>query len=119
MSGIITLTFSNWVYEFPIWFPVLVIARDVVVVTGSLLLHYIYGRVEVHPSWVGKIATAFQMMSIAGVMLQIDQSITLFGREVALMDAVVAITGFFTLISGVGYVMDGIRQLQAADPIDP
>ncbi|MES2571063.1 MAG: CDP-alcohol phosphatidyltransferase family protein, partial [Verrucomicrobiota bacterium] len=34
LAGILTLSFGNWRYEFPIWFPVLVIARDIIVVAG-------------------------------------------------------------------------------------
>jgi CDP-diacylglycerol--glycerol-3-phosphate 3-phosphatidyltransferase len=113
LSGIITLSFSNWHYEFPIWFPVLVIARDVVVVSGSLLLHYFFGKVQVHPSWAGKMATFFQMASIAGAMLQVRCSPNIFGHRILFLDALVYVTGLFTFISGVGYVMNGIRQLQA------
>ena len=32
LAGIITLSFSNWAYEFPLWFPVLVVTRDIVAV---------------------------------------------------------------------------------------
>src|ERR1700704_6656573 len=45
LSGIITLSISNWSTgdqhygKFPVWFPVLVLARDVVIVAGSAVLH--------------------------------------------------------------------------------
>ena len=116
LSGIITLSFSNWHYEFPIWFPVLVIARDVVVVSGSLLLHYFHGKVHVRPSWAGKTATFLQMTSIAGVMLQVSYFPRICGHQILFLDVLVGVTGLFTFISGVGYVMNGIRQLQAEDP---
>jgi len=115
LTAIITLTFSNWYYEFPIWFPVLVIARDVVVVTGSLLLHYLHGAVQIRPSWIGKIATAFQMLAIGGAMLQLDYTFVFFGTTVLFLDLLVELAGLFTFISGVGYVMSGIRQLQAGE----
>ncbi len=38
LTAIITLSFSRWTYAFPLWFPVLVIARDVVIVTGCLVV---------------------------------------------------------------------------------
>jgi CDP-diacylglycerol--glycerol-3-phosphate 3-phosphatidyltransferase len=113
LSAIITLSFSNWHYEFPVWFPVLVITRDVVVVTGSMLLHHFVGSVQVRPSWPGKIATVLQMASIAGAMLQIGYEAKVLGRPILFLDALVVAAGLFTFISGVGYVMDGIRQLQA------
>src|SRR6266481_4080167 len=76
LSGIITLSISNWSESdpeygrFPLWFPVLVITRDVVILVGSVVLHVLNGKVEVRPSWTGKTATVLQMAAIAWVMLQ-------------------------------------------------
>ena len=106
LAALLTLTFSDWGYHFPLWFPVLVIARDVVIVAGSLGLHYVNGDVHVRPSWVGKVATFFQMVAIGWVMLQL--------RFVPPIIPV-AVAGVFTFISGVGYVRDGIRQLGDSD----
>src|SRR5436309_11350112 len=67
LSGIITLSISNWSQvdpeygRFPTWFPVLVITRDVVILVGSAVLHILNGRVRVVPSWIGKVATVLQM----------------------------------------------------------
>ncbi len=110
LSGIITLSISNWSEvdphygRFPIWFPVLVITRDVVIVVGSVVLHLLNGTVRVRPSWTGKVATVLQMAAIAWVMLQL--------RILPLL-WVVSAAAFFTFVSGVIYVMSGIRQLQA------
>src|SRR5882757_7566180 len=65
LAAIITLSVSNWAYEFPVWFPVLIVARDVVIVAGTLTLHYLNGTVQVKPSWMGKAATAFQMVAVS------------------------------------------------------
>ena len=113
LTGIITLSFSNWHYEFPLWFPILVISRDVVIVSGALLLRYLNGEVTVRPSWVGKTATAFQMLSIAAAMLQVNRPELPVDPPFSWMDGLVVAAGFFTLISGIGYVIDGVRQLQA------
>jgi cardiolipin synthase len=109
LSGIITLSITNWSVDpaygkFPLWFPVLVITRDVVILVGSAVLHLLNGKVRVRPSWTGKVATVLQMVAIAWVMLQL--------RFIPLFYIVVA-AGVFTFVSGVIYVMDGIRQLQA------
>lgn len=114
VTAIITLTFSNWHYEFPLWFPVLVIARDVVVVTGAILLqHFTKRDVRIRPSWIGKTATVLQMGALAGAMLQWEWYFTLFDRPFLYLNALVIAAGLFTFVSGVGYVMDGLRQLQA------
>ena len=110
LSGIITLSITNWSEldpnygKFPLWFPVLVITRDVVILVGSAILHLLNGKVRVKPSWTGKVATFLQMAAIAWVMLQL--------RIPPLFYVVVA-AGVFTLISGLIYVMDGVGQLQA------
>jgi CDP-diacylglycerol--glycerol-3-phosphate 3-phosphatidyltransferase len=116
LAGIITLSFSNWAYEFPIWFPVLVVTRDIVIVGGALALHYLNGTVRVRPSWTGKTATALQMIAIALCMLQLNffqTTLVLGGNafKVNFLDLPVWLAGFFTLISGFGYVADGIAQL--------
>jgi CDP-diacylglycerol--glycerol-3-phosphate 3-phosphatidyltransferase len=110
LSGIITLSISNWSQvdphygKFPAWFPVLVITRDVVIVSGSLLLHVLNGKVRVRPSWTGKVATVLQMAAIAWVMLQM---------RIPPLIYIVYAAGFFTLVSGVIYFRNGLRQLSA------
>jgi CDP-diacylglycerol--glycerol-3-phosphate 3-phosphatidyltransferase len=110
LSGIITLSISNWSTvdvhygKFPAWFPVLVITRDAVILFGSAVLHILNGKVRVRPSWTGKVATVLQMAAIAWVMLQF--------HALPLIYVVVA-AGLFTFVSGLIYVRDGVRQLQA------
>jgi len=110
LSGIITLSISSWSKidpeygRFPAWFPVLVITRDVVILVGSAVLQLLIGKIQVKPSWTGKVATVCQMCAVAWVMLQLRFLPLLF---------VVIVAGLFTFISGVIYVMEGVRQLQA------
>ncbi len=111
LSGIITLSISNWSEvdpdygRFPAWFPVLVITRDAVILVGAVILHYFIGnKMRIKPSWTGKVATVCQMCAIDWVMLQLHFLPLIF---------VVFVAGIFTLISGVIYVMEGVRQLQA------
>ena len=111
LSGIITLSISNWSEvdpdhgRFPAWFPVLVITRDAVILVGAIILHYFIGnKMRIKPSWSGKVATVCQMCAIAWVMLQLHFLPLIF---------VVFVAGIFTLVSGVIYVMEGVRQLQA------
>jgi CDP-diacylglycerol--glycerol-3-phosphate 3-phosphatidyltransferase len=116
LSGIITLSISNWsdvdpqFGQFPTWFPVLVISRDTVILIGSAVLHVLNGKVRVRPAWTGKVATVLQMAAIAWVMLQI--------MFIPLIYIVVA-AGIFTFISGVVYVADGFRQLGAEGHTNP
>lgn len=99
LSAIITLSVSPWNYALPLWFPVLVIARDVVIVTGCVVVRFVTDDLEVRPSWTGKAATALQMVAVAWVMLQIPHN------EVSVWAA-----GVFTLVSGIDYVIRGVGQ---------
>jgi cardiolipin synthase len=116
LSGIITLSISNWSYidpeygRFPPWFPVLVITRDAVLLVGTGVLHLLIGKVRVRPSWTGKVATVLQMAAIGWVMLQL--------RFLPVLYIVIA-AGIFTFISGIIYVADGVRQLQAEGHAHP
>ena len=116
LSGIITLSISNWsdvdpdYGRFPAWFPVLVISRDAILFVGAGVLYLLIGKVHVKPKWTGKVATVLQMVAIGWVMLQL--------RLLPLIYVVVA-AGFFTLVSGIIYVADGVRQLQAAGHAHP
>jgi CDP-diacylglycerol--glycerol-3-phosphate 3-phosphatidyltransferase len=111
LSGIITLSISNWSQSdpeggrFPAWFPVLVISRDAVILVGTAVLYFFIGqKIRVRPSWTGKVATVLQMAAIAWVMLQI--------QWIPLIYIVIA-AGLFTFISGIIYVLEGVRQLQS------
>ena len=110
LSGIITLSITNWSEvdpdygRFPAWFPVLVITHDAVILVGAVVLHVLNGKVQVKPKWTGKVATVCQMCAIAWVMLQLHFLPLLF---------VVIVAGIFTFVSGIVYVMHGVRQLQA------
>ena len=116
LSGIITLSISNWSEvdadygRFPVWFPVLVISRDAILFVGAGVLYLLVGKVHVKPSWTGKVATVLQMIAIGWVMLQLQLFPLLY---------VVIAAGFFTLISGIIYVAEGVRQLQAAGHAHP
>ena len=116
LSGIITLSLTSWNEiepesgKFPVWFPVLVISRDAILLVGTLVLYLLNGKVHVNPHWTGKIATVLQMVAIGWVMLQL--------RFVPLLYVVLA-AGVFTLVSGIVYVTDGVRQLQAEGHAHP
>jgi len=102
LAAILTLAFSQWQPEIPIWFAILVVARDIIIVSGSLLIKFVCGEVEVQPSWVGKTSTFFQMAAIAAALFNWP----------TLLGPLVWTAGFFTLWSGVGYVLKGVKFAQ-------
>jgi len=104
LTAIITLSLSKWTYAFPLWFPVVVIARDAVILTGCAVLFHLNNKLEVRPSWMGKTATALQMVAIAWVMLQLPHHLPS-----------VYLAGVVTLASGIEYIASGIKQFQNHD----
>jgi len=98
LAAIITLSFAGWPVSLPIWFAVLVVARDAVIVLGCMLLKHLEYPVEVRPSLMGKAATAMLMVVLTWVMLQLP-----------FLDYSVWIASFFIVVSGLEYVMRGIR----------
>ncbi len=89
----------------PWWLFVMVVARDLVIVTGSLLLRILRNRREFVPSMMGKVSTFFQIvLALLAVVYaafphEFIQWLKLTG---------VALTAIFTLFSGLDYVRQGI-----------
>jgi len=100
LTAILTLTFSDWQFRFPTWFPVLVIGRDLVILTGAAVLQVVNGHLDVRPSLLGKASTATQMIALAWIMFQLPHS-----------SWPVWIAGIVTFVSMIGYVADGIQRL--------
>jgi cardiolipin synthase (CMP-forming) len=88
----------------PIWFTLLVVSRDVVLILGSMLIHHIVGVVEIRPHFVGKVATVLQMLTVLWVLI---------GASRPFLPTVVA-AGVLTFYAGAIYVLNGIRQLERA-----
>ena len=103
LTAIITLSLYPWPVSLPLWFPILVIARDIVILVGCGLLKFFTGDVEVRPSMLGKIATALQMAAVAWVLLQIPEQ-----------QWIVWAAGLFTLLSGLGYIWRGMNAMGGA-----
>lgn len=90
----------------PAWLFALVVARDVVIVTGSALLRMFRNIRKFVPSILGKISTFFQIVYVLLVLLH-----AAFPMELLLTLQKIALicTTVFTFASGFGYVRLGIR----------
>lgn len=87
----------------PVWFTLLVISRDVVIVLGAVLVRAMSGTVTVKPRIVGKISTFFQMVAVIWVLV---------GGAQRPFYAWIVVAGLFTLSSFAIYLYDGVRQLE-------
>ena len=105
LAAIVTLSFTSWPQHFPLWFPVIVIFRDMASIGGAFLVDHFAGKCVVKPHWTGKVATFFQITAISWVLL-----------DWRFVDRVwpTALATLFTVISGFIYLSDGVRQIKAA-----
>ncbi len=104
LSALVMLTRPSLVGfqpQFPIWFAVFYISRDVVLFGGALLIHALSGHVDIEPRRSGKIATALLMLSILW---------SLAGGPAEPFLWLVAVTTAFSAFATLHYIMDGMRQ---------
>ena len=88
----------------PYWFPVVILARDIMVVMGAYLINEFYGPVRIRPRVLGKLTTAFQMSLIVVVLLEMR-----FASKMLIATLVVS------ALSYVDYMYTGVRQIGNED----
>ncbi len=103
LGAVLTLSFTPWPQKFPLWFPIVLISRDVISVAAAFVIDRVAGHCHIRAHWTGKVATVAQMVAILWVMLDL--------RFLPALWAVV-VAGAFTIISGIINFIDGIKQLQ-------
>jgi cardiolipin synthase len=103
MSAVIVLSVLK---ELPRWFAIIVVSRDVILIGGAFILYMFVGRISLPPSWLGKLTTGFQILTVLLAML--DNFVPSF-RCVVLPVAVLALA--CTIGSGLQYVYRGSRLL--------
>ncbi len=107
ISSFIFIYNSNLSIKFPFWFVVLVISRDIYILSGAALIYYLKGSLEVKPSIFGKLTTFFQIITIITVLL-----INIINLPEVLLTIFIYITTFFTVLSTLTYTYEGIQQLK-------
>jgi cardiolipin synthase (CMP-forming) len=114
VSGIVALSFDNSPYfrQIPLWLTGTIIGRDLLLGIGAIVIHFVVGKITVHPRLTGKLATVFQMLAVSWILLHWDFNYGLL--KIWILGA-----GIFTGISGLLYVWDGMRQLGAHPSSSP
>ncbi len=111
VSGVVLLSFDHrpLLGQFPFWFAGTIIGRDIVILIGMVVIQMTAGKVTARPHVTGKIATVLQMISVLWLLLQWDAA---FGEKWTLLwtATAAALTG----VSGIFYVLNGMRQLSAS-----
>jgi CDP-diacylglycerol--glycerol-3-phosphate 3-phosphatidyltransferase len=90
--------------RFPLWVTLIVISRDVIIILGVVVIYIVKQSINFFPTRWGKLTTSFQMLAVIAVFLQMKFAFIFWWLAV-----------FFTIISGLDYVMRGFKVLYAAD----
>ena len=106
---LLTASFATLTYlhVLPPWIMIVVISRDVILMVGALLIHMVGGRIYPRPTWAGKLATFFQILTVLSGL-----SIHYF-RAPLPAKPLWWLAAIFTIISGLQYVLHGMRYLNA------
>ena len=109
MTGLTMATFVNWGVDWhlPVWFIILVIARDVEIIGGIWVLFFINRRVPIKPHWTGKVCTVTQMIAMGWIMLKVTTINPIYPTLLATV---------FTIWSAYEYYLMGYRQLPKNQP---
>ena len=100
VAAVLTLALSSWPAPLPLWFVVVLVSREVILLLGTFVVDHVAGRVEIEPHWTGKLATALQVATIGASMLNLA----------AVVPWAAAMACVFTGVSAMLYVTEGIRQ---------
>jgi len=111
VSGVVLLSFDHGplLGEIPLWLTGTIIGRDLLLLLGLVVIQITVGRVRVRPRMIGKIATVLQMVSVLWLLLKWDS-----GFDARWFTYVAFAAVFCTGISGLLYVVDGVRQLSTS-----
>lgn len=103
-SALILLTFDKRPHlpNLPLWLAGAVLGRDAIQTIGFGVLHYTLGKVPIRPRLAGKIATVLLMVIVSWALLK---------WPAEWLPPLATAAGIFTIVSGVEYVLDGMRLL--------
>lgn len=107
MSAFVTLSVLHLV---PLWIVILVVSRDTILLTGTLLARLIDSRVNCSPSVLGKGTTLCQLLYVILVVLATSQQI-----ELSVLQPLLLVMVTFTVLSGFHYLYRGFIRLNSGD----
>lgn len=104
MSAFLGLYLVDLPVRFPLAVILVVISRDLIILLGAIVLFMVRQKITIVPTRWGKLTTTFQMAAVIAVLLQWHYAFALWRTAV-----------FFTIVSGIDYVIRGFKLLYALD----
>lgn len=115
VSGVVLFSLNNPHFgSIPLWLTGTIIGRDLVILIGMIVIQMTVGTVRVRPRVLGKIATVLQMVCIIWLLFKWDQKVG--GQWFLIWTAGAAVC---TGVSGLLYVLDGVKQLSSHPTSSP
>jgi CDP-diacylglycerol--glycerol-3-phosphate 3-phosphatidyltransferase len=108
LTGVVTLSVTNWHAGLPIWFAVLVIARDVIIALGMLTIYLTHGKAKVKARISGKICTFLTLSCVCWVLVDFWS----INSRPWPLEILIDLAAIFTVVTGYLYLSDGIKQLR-------
>ncbi len=105
ITSFIIFSMNGWL---PKWLTITVISRDVIVITGWVLVYLITHTSNVKPTVTGKAAIAMQLMLLCYVLLNIN-----VGFLPDIKNVLIWLTAALTIISGLHYIYRGFKLTHA------
>ena len=90
----------GWMAQLPAWLVALVIARDVIIVVGTLIYRRLTGDKAIEPLYISKVNTVFQILLVVVVIYSLAFQVLPAWLSMSLI-YIVALT---TISSGISYV---------------
>ena len=88
----------------PMWLTIIVISRDLIVISGCFIIYLVTKNLYIEPSIVGKTASAGQFILIGLILLSLN-----FNSDMTYLNFLFIVVAFLTAISGLHYVYRGMK----------
>jgi len=110
ISAVVLLSLHNEPHlrPIPIWLTVTVLSRDVLLLVGFALIHFVAGGMKIRPHVTSKIATVLQMAAVLWALFKLD---AFFTRGEQWHYAICVAAAALTAVSGLIYLFAGMRLL--------
>jgi cardiolipin synthase len=92
----------------PKWLTIVIISRDVIIVTGWIVIYIVAHTSKVDTTIFGKTAIALQLLLLWYVLLVLN-----FPAIPDIRDLLIWVTAILTIISGLHYIYRGLKQAGA------
>ncbi len=103
LTAFITLTALG---KLPLWLTLAVIFRDVIIVSGSVVIYFLGYDLKIRPLLIGKVTTGLHFALVVAVLVGLY-----IGRDLAVKDYLIWLTLAFTIATGIWYIAIGFRMV--------